>query len=153
MKTSTTLCIALDKLEPLPGNREFGTGLDAKSLKELAASITEYGVRTDFEVQPHPDKKDHYQIFAGVRRLVAAQRAGLKEVPCKVSEATDSEAQELRLIENVQRVGVQEIEESRGYQALLELKDAGNNPLHTRESIATKNGKSVAYVYSRLQML
>jgi ParB family transcriptional regulator, chromosome partitioning protein len=145
--------IALDKLEPMPGNREFGTGMDAKSIKELADSIKEHGIRQDLEVRPHPTKKGCFEIFRGVRRLTAAQTLGLKNVPCKVFDLPDAKAQELWLIENVQRVGVHEIEEARGYAELLAVKDDQGKVIHTKESIADKIGKSVAFVYARLKML
>jgi ParB family transcriptional regulator, chromosome partitioning protein len=104
---------------------------DAK-LEELAASIREHGV-----VEPILVRKDgqRYRILAGERRWRAAQRAGLKEVPAVLREATDREAFELALVENLQRADLNAIEEAEAYEVLLT--DHGL----TQERIAGRVGK------------
>jgi len=107
--------VKLSKIEP---NREQPRKIfDEDSLKELAASIKQYGLIQPILVQ---DKKDHYQIIAGERRWRAAKIAGLKEVPVIIREYTDREIAEIALIENVQREDLNPIEEAMGYKRLIE---------------------------------
>jgi ParB/RepB/Spo0J family partition protein len=153
MKITNTVRLPVDRLDPLPGNREFGSGMDEKSLRELAESIRAHGIQQDLLVRPHPTKKDRYEIFAGVRRWTAAKQLKLTEVPCKVREVNDAQARELRLIENLQREGVHEMEEARGYEELLGMRDPQGKPLHTTGTIARQIGKSEAYVYAKLKLL
>ncbi len=82
---------------------------DELKLEELAASIREHGV-----VEPILVRKDSgkYRILAGERRWRAAQRAGLKEIPAVVREASEREAFELALVENLQRADLNAIEEA-----------------------------------------
>ncbi len=116
---------------------------DAK-LEELAASIREHGV-----VEPIIVRKDgpRYRIMAGERRWRAAQRAGLKEVPAVVREATDREAFELALVENLQRADLNAIEEAEAYEVLLS--DHGL----TQEAIAGRVGKERSTVANALRLL
>ncbi len=116
---------------------------DAK-LEELAASIREHGV-----VEPILVRKDgpRYRILAGERRWRAAQRAGLKEVPAVVREATDREAFELALVENLQRTDLNAIEEAEAYEVLLS--DHGL----TQEAIAGRVGKERSTVANALRLL
>ncbi len=116
---------------------------DAK-LEELAASIRQHGV-----VEPILVRKDgpRYRILAGERRWRAAQRAGLKEVPAVVREATDREAFELALVENLQRADLNAIEEAEAYEVLLS--DHGL----TQEAIAGRVGKERSTVANALRLL
>jgi ParB family chromosome partitioning protein len=116
---------------------------DAK-LEELAASIREHGV-----VEPILVRKDgqRYRILAGERRWRAAQRAGLKEVPAVLREATDREAFELALVENLQRADLNAIEEAEAYEVLLT--DHGL----TQERIAGRVGKERSTVANALRLL
>ncbi len=107
--------VKLTKIEP---NREQPRKVfDEEALKELAASIKQFGLIQPILVQ---DKKDHYQIIAGERRWRAAKLAGLKEVPVIIREYTDREIAEIALIENVQREDLNPIEEALGYKRLIE---------------------------------
>jgi ParB family chromosome partitioning protein len=116
---------------------------DAK-LDELAASIREHGV-----VEPILVRKQggRYRIVAGERRWRAAQRAGLTEVPAIVREATDAEAFEIALVENVQRADLNAIEEAEAYQALVD--DHGL----TQEQVAERVGKDRSTVANALRLL
>ena len=89
-------------------------------LDELAASMRERGIIQPIVVRPLRGAADAYEIIAGERRWRAAQRAGLHEVPVVVLEATDGEALELAIIENVQRADLNPLEEAEGYQALID---------------------------------
>src|SRR5262249_10223048 len=116
-------------------------------LDELAASIKERGIIQPVVVRLVRGAKDAYEIIAGERRWRAAQRAALHEVPIVSFEASDSEALELALIENVQRADLNRREEAGGYQALA------NEYGHSHEDIARIVGKSRSHVTNTLRLL
>ena len=89
-------------------------------LNELAASIKERGIIQPIVVRPVRGKDEHFEIIAGERRWRAAQRAGLHQVPIAIVEATDAQALEFAIIENVQRADLNALEEAAGYQALID---------------------------------
>lgn len=140
-------------LIPSAGNRPCGSGTSAAQIKELAASIAEKGIRQPLIVREHPTKKGHYEVTNGHRRLAAAERLDLAELPCIVRVLTDREAKEERIIENLQREGLHEIEEARLYQELLDETDAEGKPAYDYKLIARKIGKSPAFVYARIKLL
>jgi ParB family chromosome partitioning protein len=117
---------------------------DEARLEELAASIREYGIVEPILVRKHGAR---YRIVAGERRWRAAQRAGLAEVPALVREATDRQAFEIALIENVQRADLNAIEEAEAYQALVD--DHGL----TQEGVAERVGKERSTVANALRLL
>src|SRR5512133_2939149 len=102
---------------------------DEARLEELAASIREHGV-----VEPILVRRDgqRYRIVAGERRWRAAQRAGLQEIPAIVRDATDKEAFELALVENVQRADLNAVEEAEAYHMLVAEHDL------TQEQVAQR---------------
>jgi ParB family transcriptional regulator, chromosome partitioning protein len=116
---------------------------DAK-LEELAASIREHGI-----VEPILVREDggRYRILAGERRWRAAQRAGLKEVPAVVREASDHQAFELALVENLQREDLNAIEEAEAYEVLV-----AEHGL-TQEQVAERVGKERSTVANALRLL
>ena len=117
---------------------------DELKLEELANSIREHGV-----VEPILVRKDggKYRILAGERRWRAAQRAGLREIPAVVREASEREAFELALVENLQRADLNAIEEAEAYDVLLT--DQGL----TQEEIAKRVGKERSTVANSLRLL
>ncbi|MDP2411656.1 MAG: ParB/RepB/Spo0J family partition protein [Pseudolabrys sp.] len=115
-------------------------------LAELTASIKERGIIQPIVVRPVRGKDDHYEIIAGERRWRSAQRAGLHEVPITVVEATDAQALEFAIIENVQRADLNPIEEAAGYLALM---DEFN---HTQEDVAQIVGKSRSHVANMVRL-
>jgi ParB family transcriptional regulator, chromosome partitioning protein len=116
-------------------------------LDELVASLRERGIIQPIVVRPLHGVADGYEIVAGERRWRAAQRAGLHEVPVVVIEATDAEALQLAIIENVQRADLNPLEEAEGYRALVE--EFGNS----HDEIAKTIGKSRSYVANTLRLL
>jgi ParB family transcriptional regulator, chromosome partitioning protein len=88
-----------------------------------------------------------YEIIAGERRWRAAQRAGMHEVPIVVIEASDGEALELAIIENVQRTDLNPLEEATGYQVLAAEFD------HSQDEIAKIVGKSRSHVANTMRLL
>jgi ParB family chromosome partitioning protein len=116
-------------------------------LNELAASIKERGIIQPIVVRPTRGKNDHFEIIAGERRWRAAQRAGLHEVPIAIVEATDAQALEFAIIENVQRADLNPIEEAAGYLALMEEFD------HSQDDVAQIVGKSRSHVANLVRLL
>jgi ParB family chromosome partitioning protein len=116
-------------------------------LDELVASLRERGIIQPIVVRALRGVADGYEIVAGERRWRAAQRAGLHEVPVVVIEATDAEALQLAIIENVQRADLNPLEEAEGYRALMD--EFGNS----QEDIARIVGKSRSYVANTLRLL
>src|SRR5512133_4083877 len=117
---------------------------DELKLEELANSIREHGV-----VEPILVRKDggKYRILAGERRWRAAQRAGLREIPAVVREASEREAFELALVENLQRADLNAIEEAEAYDVLL------TDHRLTQEEIAKRVGKERSTVANSLRLL
>jgi ParB family chromosome partitioning protein len=137
--------VPIEYLKPTPRNprRNFA---DAE-LDGLAASIKERGVIQPVVVRAIGGSKDLYEIIAGERRWRAAQRAGLHEIPIVALEATDSQALELAIIENVQRTDLNPLEEASGYQMLAS--EYG----HSHEDIANMIGKSRSHVSNTMRLL
>ena len=137
--------VPIEYLRPNPRNprRNFS---DAE-LDELAASIKERGIIQPVVVRSVRGAKDAYEIIAGERRWRAAQRAALHEIPIVLFEASDSEALELAIIENVQRTDLNPLEEAGGYQALAS--EYG----HSHDDIAKIVGKSRSHVTNTLRLL
>ncbi len=119
----------------------------AAELDELTASLRERGIIQPIVVRPMRGGSGGHEIIAGERRWRAAQRAGLHEVPVVVIEATDAEALQLAIIENVQRADLNPLEEAEGYRALME--EFGNS----QEDVARMVGKSRSYVANTLRLL
>ena len=116
-------------------------------LNELAESIKERGIIQPIVVRGVHGAPDHYEIIAGERRWRAAQRAGLHDVPIAVVEATDAQALEFAIIENVQRADLNAIEEAAGYLALME------EFKHSQDDVAQIVGKSRPHVANTLRLL
>ena len=135
----------IENLKPNPRNpRKNFT--DAE-LEELAASIRERGIIQPIVVRATHGAPDTFEIIAGERRWRAGQRAGLHEVPITVVEATDAQALEFAIIENVQREDLNPMEEATGYQALI---DEFN---HSQDAVAQIVGKSRPHITNTLRLL
>lgn len=117
---------------------------DAARLQELADSIKAQGI-----IQPVLVRKDGevYRLIAGERRWRASQLAGLEEIPAIVREATDAEAFELALVENLQRSDLNPIEEAEGYRRLVEEFRL------TQEQVSQRVGKDRSSVANALRLL
>ena len=117
---------------------------DEAALEELAASLKHQGL-----LQPILVRKDGkgYRIIAGERRWRAAQKAGLTELPVIIREASDSEAYELALVENIQRADLNPLEEAEAYRRLVEERKM------TQEQVADRVGKDRSSVANSLRLL
>lgn len=117
---------------------------DMTSLRELAASIKEYGVMQPVSVRLI---NGSYELVSGERRLRAAKIAELKTIPCIIINVSDNDSAFMALIENLQRQNLNFIEEAEGYQNLVS--DYGL----TQEEIAAKVGKSQSSVANKMRIL
>tara|TARA_Y100001949_G_scaffold81318_1_gene68759 strand:- start:138 stop:986 length:849 start_codon:yes stop_codon:yes gene_type:complete len=120
---------------------------DEKNLDELANSIKERGVIQPIIVRKSEDQRNKYEIIAGERRWLAAQNAGLHEVPVVVTEANDLKSLEFAIVENVQRQDLNPIEEAQGYQRLI------NEFSYDQEKVAKFIGKSRSHVTNCIRLL
>ena len=117
-----------------------------ESLEELTNSIKEQGVIQPIVVRP--DKSaGKYEIIAGERRWLAAQNAGLHEIPVVILNVDDVKSLEFAIVENVQRQDLNPIEEARGYQRLV------NDFSYNQEKLSKFIGKSRSYIANSLRLL
>ena len=121
--------------------------IDAENLKELANSIKERGIIQPIIVRRSDSQNNKYEIIAGERRWLAAQNAGLHEVPVVVTEADDLRSLEFSIVENVQRHDLNAIEEAQGYQKLI------NKFSYDQEKVSKFIGKSRSHVANCLRLL
>jgi len=137
---------AIDKLKPSPFEvqAERRAHYDKAQLQELAGNIKAIGIVQPIVARP---VDGHLEIVAGERRWMAAQAAGLDQVPVWVRELSDQEALEVQLVENLQREGLHELAEAEGYETLM--KQHG----YDIEQLVAKVGRSRSYVYARLKLL
>jgi ParB family chromosome partitioning protein len=138
----STLEVAIDRITPSPfqPRRTF----DEAKIEELAASIRNQGIIQPLVVRP---KDDGFELIAGERRWRAAMKAGLNRVPVVLRDASDLEALQLALVENLQREDLNPIEEAGGYRRLQE-------EFHwSQEEMAEKVGKSRPAIANSLRLL
>ena len=134
--------IAVERITPSPfqPRRTF----DEAKIDELAASIRNQGIIQPLVVRA---KADGFELIAGERRWRAAMKAGLERVPVVLREASDHEALQLALVENLQREDLNPIEEAAGYRRLQE-------EFHwSQEEMAEKVGKSRPAIANSLRLL
>ena len=120
---------------------------DEVKLDELAQSIKKNGIIQPIAVRPDQDDSDKYEIVAGERRWLAAQKAGLHEVPIVILDLDDGEALEVAIVENIQRDDLNIIEEAKAYKRLSE--EFG----YDHEKIARFMSKSRSHVSNTLRLL
>ena len=120
---------------------------DEESLLDLTNSIKERGIVQPIIVRKSNDNKSKYEIIAGERRWLAAQKAGLHEVPVVITEADDLKSLEFAIVENVQRNDLSAIEEARGYQRLIKEFS------YDQEKVAKFIGKSRSHIANYLRLL
>jgi len=118
-----------------------------EDLDELANSIKELGIIQPIIVRKSTDQKFKYEIIAGERRWLAAQNAGLHEVPVVITEADDLKSLEFAIVENVQRIDLNVIEEAQGYQRLID------DFSYDQNKVAQFIGKSRSHVSNCLRLL
>jgi len=123
------------------------TIFDQEKLAELSSSIKQNGVIQPIAVRPNKYEPGKFEIVAGERRWLAAQKAGLNEVPVIVLDIDDQKSLEIAIVENVQRQDLSVIEEAKGYQRLV--KDFG----YDHEKISKFMSKSRSHISNTLRLL
>ena len=123
------------------------TIFDEEKIMELSSSIKENGVIQPIAVRPNSYEPGKYEIVAGERRWLAAQKAGLNEVPVIVLEIDDKKSLEIAIVENIQRQDLNAIEEAKGYQRLI--KEFG----YDHEKISKFMSKSRSHISNTLRLL
>ena len=120
---------------------------DENNLQDLTNSIKERGIIQPIIVRKSPKNISKYEIIAGERRWLAAQKAGLHEVPVVITDADDLKSLEFAIIENVQRNDLNAIEEAHGYQRLIQEFS------YDQEKVAEFIGKSRSHITNSLRLL
>ena len=118
-----------------------------EKLEELANSIKKNGIIQPIAVRPSKSQNGKFEIVAGERRWLAAQRAGLHEIPVSILELSDVESLEVAIVENIQRDDLNPIEEAKGYKRLNQEFD------YDHESISKLMSKSRSHVSNTLRLL
>ena len=118
-----------------------------EKLEELANSIRKNGIIQPIAVRPSKSNVGKYEIVAGERRWLAAQRAGMHEIPVTILELSDVESLEVAIVENIQRDDLNPIEEARGYKRLNE------EFKYDHESISKLMSKSRSHISNTLRLL
>ncbi len=120
---------------------------DELSLEELTNSIKERGMIQPIIVRKSNEDKSMFEIIAGERRWLAAQRAGLHDVPVVITEADDLKSLEFAIVENVQRHDLNPLEEAQGYKRLIDEFS------YDQEKVSKFIGKSRSHITNSLRLL
>ena len=120
---------------------------DESNLEDLTKSIKERGMIQPIIVRESNDDKSKFEIIAGERRWLAAQRAGLHKVPVVVTEADDLKSLEFAIVENVQRHDLNPLEEAQGYKRLIDEFS------YDQEKVSKFIGKSRSHITNSLRLL
>ncbi len=120
---------------------------DEASLEDLTSSIKERGMIQPIIVRNSNNDRSKFEIIAGERRWLAAQRAGLHNVPVVITEADDLKSLEFAIVENVQRHDLNPLEEAQGYKRLIDEFS------YDQEKVSKFIGKSRSYITNSLRIL
>tara|TARA_Y100001970_G_scaffold155369_1_gene190216 strand:+ start:1285 stop:2127 length:843 start_codon:yes stop_codon:yes gene_type:complete len=131
----------------VPNKHQPRKNFDESSLEDLTNSIRERGMIQPIIVRKSNDDKSKYEIIAGERRWLAAQRAGLHDVAVVVTEADDLKSLEFAIVENVQRHDLNPLEEAQGYKRLIDEFS------YDQEKVSKFIGKSRSYITNALRIL
>ncbi len=136
------LMVPLEGLAPNP--RQPRHRMEEGALEELSASIRRHGVLQPVLVRR---QGDGYELVAGERRMRAAARAGLREIPALVCTVDETESMKIALLENIQRENLSALEEAEAYRSIMEALGA------THQELAEILGKSRSAVTNTLRLL
>ena len=120
---------------------------DEDNLNDLTQSIKERGILQPIIVRKSNDDNSKFEIIAGERRWLAAQRANLHEVPVVITEADDLKSLEFAIVENVQRHDLNALEEAQGYKRLIDEFS------YDQEKVSKFIGKSRSHITNSLRIL
>ena len=133
--------------EIMPNKYQPRKNFDEENLNDLANSIKERGVIQPIIVRKSNLENSKYEIIAGERRWLAAQKAGLNEIPVVVTDADDLKSLEFAIVENVQRHDLNPLEEAQGYKRLIDEFS------YDQEKVSKFIGKSRSYISNSLRLL
>ena len=131
----------------VPNKFQPRKNFDEENLKDLTNSIKERGIIQPIIVRKSNTIDNKYEIIAGERRWLAAQKVGLHNVPVVVTEADDLKSLEFAIVENVQRHDLNPLEEAQGYKKLI------NEFSYDHEKVSKFIGKSRSYITNSLRIL
>ena len=120
---------------------------DENNLNDLTNSIKERVILQPIIVRKSNDERSKFEIIAGERRWIAAQKAGLHNVPVVITEADDLKSLEFAIVENVQRHDLNPLEEAQGYKRLID------DFSYDHEKVSKFIGKSRSYITNSLRLL
>ena len=133
--------------EITPNKFQPRKNFDEESLIDLTNSIKERGIVQPIIVRKSKDSNAKFEIIAGERRWLAAQKAGLHEIPAVVTNVDDLKSLEFAIVENVQRHDLNPLEEAQGYQRLIDEFS------YDQEKVSKFIGKSRSYITNSLRLL
>ena len=133
--------------EIVPNKFQPRKNFDEDNINDLTNSIKERGVIQPIIVRHSNSDNSKYEIIAGERRWIAAQKAGLHEIPVVVTEADDLKSLEFAIVENVQRHDLNPLEEAQGYKRLIDEFS------YDQEKVSKFIGKSRSYITNALRIL
>ena len=137
----------LSLAEIVPNKYQPRKNFDEENLNDLVNSIKERGVIQPIIVRKSDTNNSKYEIIAGERRWLAAQKAGLHEIPVVVTDADDLKSLEFAIVENVQRHDLNPLEEAQGYKRLID------DFSYDQEKVSKFIGKSRSYITNSLRLL
>ena len=137
----------LNLSEIIPNKYQPRKNFDEENLNDLANSIKERGVIQPIIVRKSNTEDSKYEIIAGERRWLAAQRVGLNEIPAVVTDADDLKSLEFAIVENVQRHDLNPLEEAQGYKRLID------EFAYDQDKVSKFIGKSRSYISNSLRLL
>ena len=131
----------------IPNKHQPRKIFDEDNLNDLTNSIKERGILQPIIVRKSNDDKSKFEIIAGERRWLAAQKAGLHTVPVVITEADDLKSLEFAIVENVQRHDLNPLEEAQGYKRLIDEFS------YDQEKVSKFIGKSRSHITNSLRLL
>jgi ParB family chromosome partitioning protein len=131
----------------IPNKYQPRKNFDEINLEDLTNSIKERGVIQPIIVRKSNNENSKFEIIAGERRWLAAQRAGVHNVPVVITEADDLKSLEFAIVENVQRHDLNPLEEAQGYKRLIDEFS------YDQEKVSKFIGKSRSYITNSLRIL
>ncbi len=133
--------------EIIPNRYQPRKNFDQDNLNDLANSIRERGVIQPIIVRKSETDNSKYEIIAGERRWLAAQKAGLHDIPVVVTDVDDLKSLEFAIVENVQRNDLNPLEEAEGYKRLID------DFSYDQDKVSKFIGKSRSYITNSLRIL
>jgi len=131
----------------VPNKYQPRKNFDEENLNDLVNSIKERGVIQPIIVRKSNTDNSKYEIIAGERRWLAAQKAGLREIPVVITDADDLKSLEFAIVENVQRHDLNPLEEAQGYKRLID------EFAYDQDKVSKFIGKSRSYISNSLRLL